>query len=197
MDRWLSFDWRAVFVPTTPLPEILVRGTVMYLALFLLLRVIQKREAGAVSVTDLLVVVLIADAAQNGMAGKSTAVPDGLLLVATILFWSYFLDWLGCHVPAVGRLVHPPPLPLIKDGKLLWRNMRRELVTLDELMSQIREQGVADPAEVAAAYMEGDGHISVIHRGDQGQGKGGDLPAQGHGVCRPNGGPAGTGADTP
>lgn len=164
MGLFEQVDWRSVFVPDTPLLEIFVRGSVVYLSIFVLLRVVLKRQSGSLDMADLLVVVLIADAAQNAMASNYNSVPDGLFLVATIVFWSYALDWLGYHVPWVGRLIHPPPLLLIRDGKILWKNMRKELVTLDELKSQLREQGIENVAEVKSAYMEGDGRVSVVKR---------------------------------
>src|SRR3712207_9413663 len=80
---------------SAPVAEILIRGTVMFLALFAMMRVTGKREAGAHSLTDLLVVVLVAEAAAHGMAGDSRAIPDSVLLVATILFWSVALDALA------------------------------------------------------------------------------------------------------
>jgi len=155
-------DWAELFVPRTPLLETFVRGTAIYLALFLLLRLVLKREAGAVGITDLLVLVLLADTAQNALAADDASIPDGILLVGTIVFWAYALDRLGYHVPLIERLVHPQPLPLVKDGQLLRRNMRQELITEGELMSQLRIQGVATVADVAAAHMEGDGRISVV-----------------------------------
>ena len=115
-----------------------------------------------------MVVVLIADAAQNAMADDYRSLPDGLLLVATIVFWSYALDWLGFRFPWLRPFVHPRPLPLVKDGRMLQQNMRRELVTEDELMSQVRLHGCDDLSRVKEAYMEGDGRISVIIRDGRG-----------------------------
>jgi uncharacterized membrane protein YcaP (DUF421 family) len=166
MENWLSqVDWANIFNPQTPVVEIVVRGSVMYLALFALLRLVLKREAGAIGITDLLVVVLLADAAQNALADDYRSIPDGLILVGTIVFWAWALNWLGYRVPLVQRLVHPPPLPLIRDGRMLRRNMEKELITEGELMSQLRQQGVGDVEDVAAAYIEGDGRISVVERG--------------------------------
>src|SRR3954454_15472551 len=103
--RWLTdVDWKGMFVPDSSALEILIRGTVMYLALFTLLRVVLKRQRGGVAFTDLLVIVLIADAAQNGMAGDYTSMPDGLLLILVIVGWAYSLDWLGYRVPVIQRL---------------------------------------------------------------------------------------------
>lgn len=164
MDRLVGVDWGKLLLPDTPLLEIVVRGTVMYLLLFALLRLVLRRESGTVGITDLLVVVLLADAAQNALADDYTSLPDGALLVATIIFWSVALNWLGFRFPQMERWVHPPPLPLVRDGQLLWRNMRRELLTEGELMSQLRFQGVDDLTVVEAAYMEGDGRISVVCR---------------------------------
>jgi uncharacterized membrane protein YcaP (DUF421 family) len=166
-----AVDWHAVFVPKTPIAEIVVRGTIVYLVLFTLLRFILKRQSGTLGVTDLLVVVLIADAAQNAMAGEYRSVPDGIVLVVTIIFWSFALDWLGDRFPAVGRFVHPPPLELVRDGKMLRRNMRRELITTEELMGQLREQGIDELSQVKSARMEGDGHISVVTRDKKRHGK--------------------------
>lgn len=162
MGPFAAVNWHDVFVPDTPLLEIVVRGTFVYLALFAMLRLVLKRQSGAVGVSDLLVVVLIADAAQNAMAADYKSVPDGVLLVAVIIGWSFVLDWLGYHIPAVGRFLHPPPLLLIKDGKMLRKNMKSELVMPEELLSQLREQGVDGVEQVKQAYMEGDGKISVI-----------------------------------
>jgi len=155
-------DWSTIFIPETPLLEIFVRGTIVYLAIFALLRFVLVRQAGSVGITDLLVVVLVADAAQNAMGGDYRSIPDGILLVATIIFWAYALDWLGYHFPSLQRWIFPPPLPLVKDGKMLSRNMRRELISKEELMTQLRLQGVEDLSQVRTACMEGDGRISVV-----------------------------------
>src|SRR5215208_1378552 len=72
--------------------------------------------------------------------------------------------WIGYRFPAFQRLVRPPPLPLIKDGQMLFRNMRRETITQEELNSQLRQQGIKSCDEVREAFIEGDGRISIIKR---------------------------------
>jgi uncharacterized membrane protein YcaP (DUF421 family) len=155
-------DWKSIFLPDIPLIEIILRGTVMYMTLFVLLRIVLKRQTGSLGMTDLLLITLIADASQNAMAGGYQSILSGIVLVCTIMFWSYTLDWLGFKFPWFGRLIEPAPLPLIKDGKLLRRNMRRELITEEELLSQLREQGLDDFAKVKEAYIESNGQISVV-----------------------------------
>lgn len=156
-----NYAWHDVFVPTNSVLEMFVRGTIMYLVIFALLRFVLKRQTGALSIPDLLLVVLLADAAQNGMADEYRSVTEGIMLVGTIVFWNFAIDWLGFHFAAIGRLVRPAPLLLIKNGQLMRRHMRQELVTMDELMSKLREEGIGSPAEVSEAYIEGDGNISV------------------------------------
>lgn len=159
---WLYDLDRTIFEPNASLLEMFVRGTIMYLSLFLLIRVVLKRESGMVGISDILVVVLIADAAQNGMSGDYLSIPEGLVLVGTILLWAYIIDWFTFHSEFVRNFVEPSPLPLVLDGAIQHRNLRRELITREELETHLREQGVEDVAEVKLACMESDGRISVV-----------------------------------
>lgn len=159
-----DIDLHEMFMPSLPLLEIFLRGTVVYLALFLMLRIVMKRESGNVGITNLLVLVLLADASQNALAGEYTSITDGLLLVATIIGWSYFLDWLSFRFSAINRLMKPGKLLLVKDGRMIKRNMRKELITDDELLREIRNNGLASLDDVAECYIESNGEISVIPR---------------------------------
>lgn len=102
-------DWASVFVPTAPMLELVVRGTVTFLVLILLLRLVGQREAGGLGMTDLLVVVLVADAASAGLTGDAETIGDDLLLVGTILAWSVVLDGITYRWPRVGRAIKAGP----------------------------------------------------------------------------------------
>ena len=124
-----DIDWAALFMPTTPALEIIVRRSVMYLALFAMPRfILRPRDLG---ITDLLVIVLIADAAQNGMAGDYTSISDGLLLVITIITWSYVLNLLAFRYPFWQRIVQAPRVQLVRNGRLIRRNLEHEKITED------------------------------------------------------------------
>ena len=151
-------------MPDTSVLEILIRGTVMYLALFTLLRFVLKRQRGGVAFTDILVIVLVADAAQNAMAGQYNSMPDGLLLVGVIVGWAYALDWLAYRVPLVRRFVQPSGVPLVRRGRLLRANLRKENITDDELASQLRVAGVESLEQVDDVTLEGDGQLSVVRK---------------------------------
>jgi uncharacterized membrane protein YcaP (DUF421 family) len=159
----LQIDWQELLVPTVSLLELVFRGSAVYLAILVAMRVL-RREAGALSTADLLVVVLVADAAQNAMASEYHSITEGAVLVATIFGWNYLLDWLGYRSPWVYRLLHPAPLLLVKDGHIQRRNLRSEMLTLGDLKEQLREQGVEDVGRVKRCYLESDGRLSVIRQ---------------------------------
>ena len=154
-----------MFVPTGSLLELVVRGSLMYLLILAGFRVF-RRDAGSLSVSDLLVVVLIADAAQNGMAGEYKSLTEGVVIVATIFAWNYVLDWLAYRSRFVYWLLHPPSLLLIRNGQIQFRNLRSQLITKDDLLEQLREQGVESVERVKKCFLESDGRMSVIREDD-------------------------------
>lgn len=155
-------DLEAIFGMTMSPVEIVVRGTAVYWFLFLVFRFVLRRDIGSVTIADVLVLILIADASQNAMAGEYRTVSEGTLLISTLVGWNYALDWASFRFPRLGRLISPPPLLLVRHGKVLQRNLRQELMSTEELLSKLRSQGVDDVKAVRKAYMEPDGSISVI-----------------------------------
>jgi uncharacterized membrane protein YcaP (DUF421 family) len=162
-------DWAEVLLPTQSVLELVVRASAMYLIIFALLRLVLRRHTGGLGTSDLLVVVLVAEIAGNGINADSFSVVGGAISVGTVLLWTYGIEWLQYHVPCLERIVREPKLKLIADGKLLRRNMRAELITFEELMTQLREQGLEDCSQVKAAYVEADGTISILPHENRGQ----------------------------
>ncbi|HJV24411.1 MAG TPA: YetF domain-containing protein [Aromatoleum sp.] len=161
----MSIDWYEMFAFSMSPLELFIRGTVIYWFLLFAFRTFLQRDLGAVGVADILVLVLIADASQNAMAGEYKSISDGLVLICTILAWNVLFDHLCFRFPRIRRLLQPPALRLIQDGHVLRRNLRSENLTLDELMAKLREHEITDVAEVREAFMESDGVITVIPRG--------------------------------
>jgi uncharacterized membrane protein YcaP (DUF421 family) len=161
VNHLLLSSWASLFQPSAPLLQTVVRGTVMYLSLFLALRLL-RRQAGSIGLSDVLVVVLLADASQNGMAGEYTSITEGLVLVGTILFWEYLIDWLGYRSAWWRRVLQPAPLSLILHGEVQSRHLHQQMLTIQDLQAQLRQHGVSDIAEVRECRLESDGHISVL-----------------------------------
>jgi uncharacterized membrane protein YcaP (DUF421 family) len=150
-----------------PVWEIVVRGSAIYLSLWALFRFVVHRDVGAVGIADILVLVLVADAAQNAMAGEYRTISEGLILIATLIGWNVLFDWLAYRFPAFARFAQPRAMVLIRDGRYIHRNMRREFVTVDDLKAKLRSFGVDDVRDVAKATLESDGEITVVRRGDR------------------------------
>lgn len=154
-----------MFVPTQSVLEVVLRGTIMYLGMYLLLRIF-RRQAGSLGIADLLVIVVIADAAQNGMAGESKSVSESLILISTIVLWDWFFDWLGFKSKFFEKILDPEPLVLIQNGRILRRNLEKEMITEEELMSGLRQQGIENLSEVKQFSLESNGHFSLIEMDD-------------------------------
>jgi uncharacterized membrane protein YcaP (DUF421 family) len=163
MEKIVDVNWQSVFVPTTSVLEMLVRGTLTYWFIFVYLRFF-RRGTGQLNLSDLLLITMISDAAQNAMAGPYESVTEGLILVGTLVFWDYAIDWMGYRSVFLKRIVEPDPILLVKNGQLMRQNMKREMITEDELISILRENGVEDYQNVKTCDLEGSGNISVIEK---------------------------------
>ena len=161
MPTWLQVNWSQLFIPSVPIAETMVRGSCMYLALFVMLRFF-RRQTGSIGTADLLVLLLIADAAQNGMAGESKSVTEALVLIGVIILWDYVIDWLGFKSSFMAKILDPEPLVLVKNGRMMRRNMESEMITEDELMAQLRQQGIENIEQVKQCCLESSGDFSVI-----------------------------------
>lgn len=164
----MSLDLESIFALSVSPWEMIIRGSAMYWFLLILFRVVVRRRVGAVGISDLLLLVIIADAAQNAMAGEYRSVTDGVILVATIVAWNTLVDWLTYRSAFLGRLFEPAPLLLIDRGRVLWRHLRMEFLTEQELRSMLREHGIDAFASVEKAYLEPGGGLGVIRRPGRG-----------------------------
>jgi len=154
-------DWSALLEPHHVVENVL-RATVIYWLLFLLLRFLPNRKTGGIGPTDLLVVVLLANAVQMSIMRDATAITDAAIQVVVIAGWSLLFDVLGGRVPALRGLLRSDPVEVIRDGQIRTRNLRREFMTEDELHAQLRLQSIEDISDVRRAYVEPDGRVSVI-----------------------------------
>jgi uncharacterized membrane protein YcaP (DUF421 family) len=157
-------NWSEIFGFSMSPWELILRGTLIYWFLFLTFRTILRRDAGTIGIADVLLIVLLADAAQNAMAGEYGSVTEGAVLVLTLVFWNVAIDYCAFRFPALRPLVEAPPLKLIDQGRILYRNLRREFMSQDELMAKLREHGVDDVQCVKVALMESDGTVTVVRK---------------------------------
>ncbi len=151
-----------LFAIHVPVLELVLRGTLVYWLLFAIFRFILRRDVGAVGIADILLLVIVADAAQNAMSGGYDTFAEGAILVLTIVggtgCWTCFHgDSSWCAVLRRRRGSR-----WFATAWLQLRNMRREYITMQELEEKLREQGIEQLSGVKMAYLEGDGQISII-----------------------------------
>lgn len=157
-----SIDWSEVFGLTMSPVELVARGTAMFWFLYALFRFVLRREAGSVAMADILIFVIIADASQNALSGEYKSVPDGMILVTTIVLWNVAVDWAAFRSPLLRRILEPPLLLLIRNGRINRRALSEQLMTIDDLMAKLRENDVEKVTDVKLATFESNGEFTVI-----------------------------------
>jgi len=146
---------------------IVVRTALVYLGLLVGLRLMGKRELGQMTVFDLIVILLIANAVQNAMTGPDFSVQGGLLAAAVLLAGNYAISLLPLHGRRWGRLLGGTPTVLIQDGRFVDPHLKRERLDRDDVEMALREHGIESVTGVKLAVLETDGSISVVPTGSR------------------------------
>lgn len=146
--------------------QLVVRGSVVYLVLFVLFRLSGKRQAGQMTPFDLLLLLIISNAVQNAMIGQDSSLLGGLLVALVLLGWSHLLGWLSNRSHRLERLLEGRPEVLIHNGKIFDDILQRNQISQEDLLAALRRQGVFSVADVAFAVLETNGGISVKKRSD-------------------------------
>lgn len=154
------------FALETPLWLIALRGTAVYFAIWLVLRLMPKRSIGNLSANDLIALVIIGSLAADAIVGEARNATDLLLMVLVVLSWDHLFNLAEFHFPGFRRVAQHAPTLLIYKGILLKENLSKEKLTEEELAANLRRQGVADVSRVEQAILEADGHISVVEKKD-------------------------------
>lgn len=157
----LKIDLNELFQLESSVLALILRGTILYLGILFLIRILPRRTGGELALTDLIFILLITEGASHSL-GDYSSLTEGFIVIGTLVFWSFMINVLSYHYPFVEKLVSAPPIEVIKDGKMLRKNMRREYLTEEELLEHLRIQGIEDITKVKKACVESDGAISVL-----------------------------------
>lgn len=150
----------------SPAWQIVVRIVVVYVALLIGLRLAGKREIGQMTLFDLVVLLLLANAVQNAMVGPDTSLTGGILAAFVLLILNALVAQLRLRFPFLRRLIDGSPTLLVLHGKMLSHNLQREGLDMDTLETALREHGLIEISEVEMAVLEKDGTISIVPIGD-------------------------------
>jgi uncharacterized membrane protein YcaP (DUF421 family) len=151
-----------VFEMGTAAWVIIARTLVVFLSVFIVLRVAGKRELGQMTVFDLVVILLISNAVQNAMVGPDLSVQGGILAAVTLVALDRVVAAFRLRGGLWSRLLEGSPSVLVEEGELVEPNLRRERLERSELEMVMREHGVDSLADVKLAVLETDGSISIV-----------------------------------
>lgn len=142
--------------------ELVIRTTIIYWFLWLVLRGSGKRSLAQLTTLDLLVIVVIGDVVQQGITQEDMSVTGAALVVAVIVLWTLVVDRLTGSNAMLSRVVNGEPVILIRHGKISHERMRAEQVTIDDLREAAREKGIASLDSVELCVLETDGSFSFV-----------------------------------
>src|SRR4051794_4873423 len=140
--------------------DIVLRGIVVFAFLFVLVRIMGRRELSSLEPFDLILLIILGDAVQQGLTQDDYSLTGAMLAVGTIAILQVMTSWVNFRVPRLRPFLDGEPLVIVQDGEPIERNMRRERLTPDDLAEAARKQGIAKLDDVAWAVMETSGAIS-------------------------------------
>jgi uncharacterized membrane protein YcaP (DUF421 family) len=150
-----------------PAWNLVLRTTVIYLIILIGLRLTGKREIGQMTVFDLVVLLLLANAVQNAMVGPDTSLIGGILAAVVLLVLNTAVARLRLRWPRLRRLIEGSPTLLVLHGEVIADHLRREGLDRETLEAALREHGVSTLDDVEMAVLEIDGSISVVPAGGE------------------------------
>lgn len=142
--------------------DIVLRSALIFLIIFVVMRVLGRRELSSMEPFDLIILVVIGDIIQQSVNQQDLSVTGGFLAVGTLALLTVFLSWLSYRVRALRPLLEGRPIVLVEDGKPIEENLRRERITIEEIAAQARIQQIDAIGKVRWAVLETSGDISFI-----------------------------------
>ena len=157
--------------------EIVVRSLVIFVFLWIITRAVGRSSLGELSTFQLLLYVTMGDLVQQAITQQDYSVTAGILAVSTFALLTVFFGWINWRFPKTRPLIHGTPLVIVKDGEPLLDAMSRERMTMTDLYSTARQQGIANISDIDIAVLETDGKVSFFTKDYQGDGAAETQPA--------------------
>jgi len=144
-----------------PYTHLILRAVVVYLFILLLLRVGGKRQIGQMGAGEFVAILLISNAVQNSMNGGDNSITAGIILAVVLVALSELVSYLAYRSKFIEKVLQGSPTLLIHRGKIVQKNLERELLNVHELKTILRKQGIHHLDEIYEAILESDGSVSV------------------------------------
>ena len=144
--------------------DVVIRATVIFFALYLLVRLLGKRELAQLTPFELIVLVVTGDLIQQGVTHNDFSLTGAILAVATFAFWASVLSWVTYLSRRAERVLDGQPRVIVRDGQIIRENLSHDRLTEAEIQSEMRLAGIAHVRDVAWAILERTGKMSFIKR---------------------------------
>jgi uncharacterized membrane protein YcaP (DUF421 family) len=144
--------------------DLVVRAVAVFFFLLVLTRVIGKRELSSLQPFDLILLIILGDAVQQGLTQDDYSMTGVVLTVGTIAVLQVCVSWVTYRFPRIRPIIEGEPIIVLQDGKAIERNLKRERLTIEEIAEQARKQSIAHLDEVRFAVLETDGSLSFIKK---------------------------------
>ena len=146
--------------------DIVLRGIAVFIFLFVLVRVMGRRELSSLEPFDLILLIVLGDAVQQGLTQDDYSLTGAFLAIGTIAIMQVTVSYANFRFPKLRPVLDGEPIVVVQDGKPIERNLRRERVTIEDLAAAARQQNIAKIEDVQWAVMETSGAISFIKKSD-------------------------------
>ena len=144
--------------------DIVLRAAVVFFFIFFITRVVGRRELSSLEPFDLILLIVLGDAIQQGLTQDDYSVTGAMIVIGTLAGLQVFTSYLSFRVPLLRPVLEGEPIVVVEDGKPIERNLRRERMTADEIAEEMRLQQIASFDEVAWGILERNGQISFIKK---------------------------------
>jgi uncharacterized membrane protein YcaP (DUF421 family) len=142
--------------------DLVLRTVVVIAFVFLVTRAVGKRELSSLEPFDVILLVVVGDLVQQGVTQSDTSVTGAAIVLSTLALMIVGLSYLNLRVPAARRVLDGEPIVLVVDGEPVERNLRSQRITMEDLLSQAREEQLASLSDVRWAILENSGKISFV-----------------------------------
>ena len=142
--------------------DIVVRAFLAFVFVFLITRLIGRRELSSLEPFDLILLVVIGDLIQQGVTQSDMSFTGGVLATGTFALCVLAVSYIGFRFRRTAPLLNPQPLIVVQDGKVIEENLRKERMSVAELLVEARLQRIASLDEIKWAVLESNGRVSFI-----------------------------------
>jgi len=146
--------------------DIVFRGIFVFVFLYVLMRMIGRRELSSLEPFDLILLIVLGDAVQQGLTQDDYSLTGAFLAIGTIAVLQLVVSYANFRFPKLRPVLDGEPIVVVQDGKPIEKNLRRERVTIEDLAAAARKQSIAKIDDVQWAVMETSGAISFIKKSD-------------------------------